>query len=157
MEHYNKNCIGSEVKDNSLHRLASIRVKSKSIKRRKNKLTKGKHNYAVNYRGDIIINTHSHGLADGLVAVHTATDAINNADTILLKEDLEITGRGKQYKQGFFVNINNNIKRALVGNLGNLISLTAFYIAFTSDIPLLAVQLLLGSIIQHIINGSVIR
>ena len=65
--------------------------------------------------------------------------------------------RANSTVRGIFVNISKNIKRALIGNVGRAIPLIGFYLVFTTDISILAIQLLIGSFIQDIINSGVFR
>jgi Mg2+-importing ATPase len=88
-------------------------------------------------------------LADASIAVNNATDvAKDSADIILLEEDLEVIIDGVRYGRSIFVNINNYMKHALVGDLGNFFSLAVFYVAFSADLPMLPIQLLLANLIQ---------
>lgn len=105
--------------------------------------------YVVGYQGDGINDAPSLKLADVAVAVHNATDvAKDSADIVLLDDDLEVIVSGIQYGRSIFVNINKYIKHAMIGNLGNFFSLIFFYLVFAADIPMLAIQLLIGNIIQ---------
>lgn len=108
-----------------------------------------KEDYVVGYQGDGINDAPSLKLADVAIAVHNATDvAKDSADIVLLEDDLEVVINGIQLGRSTFVNINKYIKHALIGNLGNFFSLIFFYLVFAADIPMLAIQLLIGNIIQ---------
>lgn len=108
-----------------------------------------KQEFVVGYQGDGINDAPSLKLADVAIAVHNATDvAKDSADIVLLEDDLEVVINGIQYGRSIFVNINKYIKHALIGNLGNFFSLIFFYLVFAADIPMLAIQLLIGNIIQ---------
>lgn len=108
-----------------------------------------KQDFVVGYQGDGINDAPSLKLADVSIAVHNATDvAKDSADIVLLEDDLEVVVNGIQYGRSIFININKYIKHAMVGNLGNFFSLVFFYLVFAADIPMLAIQLLIGNIIQ---------
>lgn len=108
-----------------------------------------KKDYVVGYQGDGINDAPSLKLADVSVAVHSATDvAKDSADIVLLEDDLEVIINAIQYGRSIFVNINKYIKHAMIGNLGNFFSLIFFYLVLGADIPMLAIQLLIGNIIQ---------
>lgn len=106
-------------------------------------------NFAVGYQGDGINDAPSLKLADVAVAVNNATDvAKDSADIVLLEDDLKAVVGGIQYGRSIYVNINKYIKHAMIGNLGNFFSLVFFYLVFNADIPMLAIQLLIGNLIQ---------
>lgn len=108
-----------------------------------------KQDYVVGYQGDGINDAPSLKLADVSVAVHNATDvAKDSADIVLLEDNLEVLIKGIQYGRSIFININKYVKHAMIGNLGNFFSMIFFYLAFAADIPMLAIQLLIGNIIQ---------
>lgn len=108
-----------------------------------------KQNHVVGYQGDGINDAPSLKLADVAIAVHNATDvAKESADIVLLKDDLGVIIDGIQYGRSIFVNINKYVKHAMIGNLGNFFSMIFFYLVFAADIPMLAIQLLIGNIIQ---------
>lgn len=105
--------------------------------------------FVVGYQGDGINDAPALGAADVAVAVHTATDvAKDSADIVLLEDNLEVIVNGIEYGRSIFVNINKYIKHAMIGNLGNFFSMIVFYLMFAADIPMLAIQLLIGNIIQ---------
>lgn len=106
-------------------------------------------NNVVGYQGDGINDAPSLKLADVAVAVHNATDvAKESADIVLLEDDLEVIVNGIRYGRSIFVNINKYIKHAMIGNIGNFFSLAFFYVAFSADVPMLPIQLLIGNLIQ---------
>lgn len=106
-------------------------------------------NNVVGYQGDGINDAPSLKLADVAVAVHNATDvAKDSADIVLLEDDLEVIVNGIRYGRSIFVNINKYIKHAMIGNIGNFFSLAFFYVAFSADVPMLPIQLLIGNLIQ---------
>ncbi len=108
-----------------------------------------KKHHVVGYQGDGINDAPSLKLADVAIAVHNATDvAKDSADIVLLEDDLGVILDGIQYGRSIFVNINKYIKHAMIGNLGNFFSMIFFYVFFAADIPMLAIQLLIGNIIQ---------
>lgn len=108
-----------------------------------------KQNHVVGYQGDGINDAPSLKLADVAIAVHNATDvAKESADIVLLEDDLGVIVDGIQYGRSIFVNINKYVKHAMIGNLGNFFSMIFFYLVFAADIPMLAIQLLIGNIIQ---------
>lgn len=108
-----------------------------------------KQNHVVGYQGDGINDAPSLKLADVAIAVHNATDvAKESADIVLLEDDLGVIIDGIQYGRSIFVNINKYVKHAMIGNLGNFFSMIFFYLVFAADIPMLAIQLLIGNIIQ---------
>ncbi len=108
-----------------------------------------KKHHVVGYQGDGMNDAPSLKLADVSVAVHNATDvAKDSADIVLLEDDLGVIIDGIQYGRSIFVNINKYIKHAMIGNLGNFFSMIFFYVFFSADIPMLAIQLLIGNIIQ---------
>lgn len=112
-------------------------------------ITRLKRSHVVGYQGDGINDAPSLKLADVAIAVHNATDvAKDSADIVLLEDDLDVIISGIHYGRSVFVNINKYIKHAMIGNLGNFFSLIFFYLVFTADIPMLAIQLLIGNIIQ---------
>lgn len=103
----------------------------------------------VGYQGDGINDAPSLKLADASIAVKNATDvAKDSADIILLSNDLEVVINGISYGRSIFVNINKYIKHAMIGNLGSFFSLAFFYVAFSADLPMLPIQLLIGNLIQ---------
>ncbi|MCL2085424.1 cation-transporting P-type ATPase [Candidatus Saccharibacteria bacterium] len=103
----------------------------------------------VGYQGDGINDAPSLKLADASIAVNNATDvAKDSADIILLEENLEVVIDGVRYGRSIFVNINNYIKHAMVGDLGNFFSLAVFYVIFSADLPMLPIQLLIANLIQ---------
>lgn len=108
-----------------------------------------KKDHVVGYQGDGINDAPSLKLADVSIAVHSATDvAKDSADIVLLEDDLGVIVNAVQYGRSIFVNINKYIKHAMIGNLGNFFSLIFFYLVLGADIPMLAIQLLIGNIIQ---------
>lgn len=108
-----------------------------------------KQDHVVGYQGDGINDAPSLKLADVSVAVHNATDvAKDSADIVLLEDDLSVIINSIQYGRSIFININKYVKHAMIGNLGNFFSMIFFYLAFAADIPMLAIQLLIGNIIQ---------
>lgn len=108
-----------------------------------------KSKYVVGYQGDGINDAPSLKLADVSVAVHNATDvAKDSADIVLLEDNLEVIINAIKYGRSIFININKYVKHAMIGNLGNFFSLIFFYLVFAADIPMLAIQLLIGNIIQ---------
>ena len=108
-----------------------------------------KKNNVVGFQGDGINDAPSLKLADVSIAVSGATEvAKESADIVLLEDDLSVIINAIEYGRSIFVNINKYIKHALVGNLGNLFSMAIFYILFAAEIPMLAIQLLIGNIIQ---------
>jgi Mg2+-importing ATPase len=108
-----------------------------------------KKQHVVGYQGDGINDAPSLKLADVAIAVHNATDVAKDcADIVLLEDDLGVILDGIQYGRSIFVNINKYIKHAMIGNLGNFFSMIFFYVFFAADIPMLAIQLLIGNIIQ---------
>lgn len=112
-------------------------------------ITRLKRSHVVGYQGDGINDAPSLKLADVAIAVHNATDvAKDSADIVLLEDDLDVIISGIHYGRSVFVNINKYIKHAMIGNLGNFFSLIFFYLVFAADIPMLAIQLLIGNIIQ---------
>lgn len=106
-------------------------------------------NNIVGYQGDGINDAPSLKLADVAVAVHNATDvAKDSADIILLEDDLSVIMNGIRYGRSIFVNINKYIKHAMIGNIGTFFALIFFYVAFSADLPMLAIQLLIANLIQ---------
>ncbi|ABX42173.1 cation-translocating P-type ATPase [Lachnoclostridium phytofermentans] len=106
-------------------------------------------NNVVGYQGDGINDAPSLKLADVAVAVHNATDvAKDSADIVLLEDELKVIVDGIRYGRSIFVNINKYIKHAMIGNIGNFFSLAFFYVAFSADVPMLPIQLLIGNLIQ---------
>lgn len=109
-----------------------------------------KRDYVVGYQGDGINDAPSLKLADIAIAVDTATGvAKENADIIMLKRDLAVIINGIHYGRATFLNINKYIKYTMVGNFGNFFALAFLYL-LTLDLPLLAVQLLLTSLITDV-------
>ncbi|MCL1840120.1 cation-transporting P-type ATPase [Candidatus Saccharibacteria bacterium] len=105
--------------------------------------------HIVGYQGDGINDAPSLKLADASVAVKNATDvAKDSADIILLESDLGVIIKGIKYGRSIFLNINKYIKHAMIGNLGNFFSLAVFYVVFSTDLPMLPIQLLLANLIQ---------
>jgi len=112
-------------------------------------IQKLKVNNVVGYQGDGINDAPSLKLADAAIAVHNATEvAKDSADIVLLEDDLQVIINGIRYGRSIFVNINKYIKHTMVGNIGNFFSMLFFYVVFAANIPMLAVQLLIGNIIQ---------
>jgi P-type Mg2+ transporter len=109
-----------------------------------------KQDYVVGYQGDGINDAPALKLADVAIAVDSATDvAKENADIVLLKQDLEVIVNGIQYGRATFLNINKYLKYTMVGNFGNFFALAFLYL-LSLDLPLLPVQLLLTSLITDI-------
>jgi Mg2+-importing ATPase len=105
----------------------------------------------VGYQGDGINDAPSLKLADASVAVKNATDvAKDSADIVLLESDLSVIIKGIRTGRSIFVNINKYIKHAMIGDIGNFFSLAVFYVAFSTDLPLLPAQLLLANLIQDL-------
>lgn len=110
-----------------------------------------KTNNIVGYQGDGINDAPSLKLADISIAVHNATDvAKDSSDIILIEDDLSVIINGIRYGRSIFVNINKYIKHAMIGNLGNFFSMILFFLGFAADVPMLAIQLLIGNIIQDL-------
>lgn len=108
-----------------------------------------KNNHVVGYMGDGINDAPALHVADVAVAVNNATDvAKDSADIILVEDDLEVIIKGIQYGRSIFVNVNKYIKHAMIGNIGNFFSLVFFYVAFSADLPMLPIQLLIANLIQ---------
>lgn len=108
-------------------------------------------NNTVGYQGDGINDAPSLKLADVAIAVHNATDvAKDSSDIILVEDDLSRIINGIRYGRSIFVNINKYIKHAMIGNLGNFFSMIVFFLGFAADVPMLAIQLLIGNIIQDL-------
>jgi Mg2+-importing ATPase len=106
-------------------------------------------NNVVGYQGDGINDAPSLKLADVAVAVHNATDvAKDSADIVLLEDDLDVIINGIRYGRSIFFYFNKYIKHAMIGNIGNFFSLAFFYVAFSADVPMLPIQLLIGNLIQ---------
>ncbi|MCL2371605.1 cation-transporting P-type ATPase [Candidatus Saccharibacteria bacterium] len=106
-------------------------------------------NNVVGYQGDGINDAPSLKLADASIAVNSASDVAKySADIILLENDLGVVIKGIQYGRSIFVNINKYLKHAMIGNIGNFFSLAFFYVAFSADLPMLPIQLLIGNLIQ---------
>lgn len=109
-----------------------------------------KENYVVGYQGDGINDAPSLKLADVGIAVNTATDvAKDSSEIILLRKDLYVIIEGIRYGRAIFVNINKYIKYTMVGNFGNFFALAGLYL-ISFDLPLLAIQLLLTSLITDL-------
>lgn len=103
----------------------------------------------VCYQGEGINDAPALKLADVSVAVSSATDvAKNSADIVLLDDNLDVIINGFRLGRSIFSNINKYIKHAMIGNIGNFLSLAFFYVAFAADIPMLAIQLLIANLIQ---------
>jgi Mg2+-importing ATPase len=101
----------------------------------------------VGYQGDGINDAPALKLADVAIAVNTATDvAKENADIILLRQDLGVIISGIQYGRAIFQNINKYIRHTMVGNFGQLFALSAIYL-LSPTLPLLTIQLLLAFIL----------
>ncbi len=106
-----------------------------------------KKDYVVAYQGDGINDAPSLKLADVAIAVNSATDiAKENADIVLLNKSLEVIINGIKYGRSIFVNINKYIKYTMLNNFGIFISLSVLYL-FSTDLPLLPVQVLLNNLI----------
>lgn len=104
----------------------------------------------VAYQGDGINDAPSLKLADVAIAVENATDIANeNADIVLLSDNLEVIIEGIKYGRTIFVNINKYIKYTLVGNWGNFIALGVLYV-LTTDLPMLPIQVLLTSVVTDL-------
>jgi P-type Mg2+ transporter len=104
----------------------------------------------VAYQGDGINDAPSLKLADVAIAVENATDIANeNADIVLLSDNLGVIIDGIKYGRAIFVNINKYIKYTLVGNWGNFIALGVLYVLAT-DLPMLPIQVLLTSVVTDL-------
>lgn len=104
----------------------------------------------VAYQGDGINDAPSLKLADVAIAVDNATDIANeNADIVLLSNNLGVIIDGIKYGRTIFVNINKYVKYTLVGNWGNFIALGVLYL-FSTDLPMLPIQVLLTSVVTDI-------
>lgn len=149
-------CTGEQMEGLSEAQLAEMAKKHNLFARvtpeQKYKLIKAlKQENIVGYQGDGINDAPSLKLADVSIAVHSATDvAKESADIVLLEDNLETVVKGIRYGRSIFVNINKYIQHALIGNLGNFFSLVFFYLVFAADIPMLAIQLLVGNLIQDL-------
>jgi Mg2+-importing ATPase len=109
-----------------------------------------KQDNVVAYQGDGINDAPSLKLADVAIAVDSATDIANeNADIVLLSDNLEVIINGIKNGRAIFVNINKYIKYTLVGNWGNFIALGILYL-LSSDLPMLPIQVLFTSVITDI-------
>lgn len=108
-------------------------------------------NNTVGYQGDGINDAPSLKLADVSIAVHNATDVAKaSSDIVLTQDNLNVIINGIKYGRSIFVNINKYIKHAMIGNLGNFFSMVFFFLGFAADVPMLAIQLLIGNIIQDL-------
>lgn len=83
------------------------------------------------------------------MSIVTFDVAKENADIVLLKQDLEVIVNGIQYGRAIFLNINKYLKYTMVGNFGNFFALAFLYL-LALDLPLLPVQLLLTSLITDV-------
>ncbi len=109
-----------------------------------------KEKYVVGYQGDGINDAPALKLSDVAIAVNSATDiAKENADIILLNRSLEVIINGIHYGRSVFVNVNKYIKHTMVSNFANFIALSVLYL-FSTDLPLLPVQVLLTSVLTDI-------
>jgi Mg2+-importing ATPase len=106
-------------------------------------------NNVVGYQGDGINDAPSLKLADASIAVKNASDVAKySADIILSESDLSVIINGIHYGRSIFININKYIRHAMTGNIGNFFSLTFFYVVFSTNLPLLPIQLLVANLLQ---------
>jgi P-type Mg2+ transporter len=109
-----------------------------------------KEDNVVAYQGDGINDAPALKLADVAIAVNSSTDIANeNADIVLLSDNLEVIINGIKNGRAIFINISKYIKYTLVGNWGNFIALGILYL-LSSDLPMLPIQVLLTSVITDI-------
>ncbi len=103
---------------------------------------------AIAYQGDGINDAPSLKLADVAIAVNSATDiAKESADIVILNESLEVIINGIKYGRSIFVNINKFIVYTMISNFGNFMALSAMYLISVVQLPILPVQILLGTLI----------
>jgi P-type Mg2+ transporter len=109
-----------------------------------------KESYVVAYQGDGINDAPALKIADVAIAVSQATDiAKESADIVLLHKSLSAIINGIKEGRAIFVNINKYIKYTMISNFGNFIALSVLYL-FSTNLPLLPVQVLLMSVICDI-------
>ncbi len=105
----------------------------------------------VGYQGDGINDAPALKLADVAIAVNNATDvAQENADILLLRDDIEVIVNGIKYGRAIFSNINKYIRFTFVSNWGNFFALSALYLMSVANLPILPVQILLTSLLTDL-------
>ncbi len=110
-----------------------------------------KKGYIVGYQCSNTKDTLALGLADvSITTEETESAAKNTADIVLLENNPQVTINGILFGRSIFVNINKYIQHAMIGNFGSFFSMIFFYIVFAADIPMLAIQVLIGNIIQDL-------
>ncbi len=105
----------------------------------------------VGYQGDGINDAPALKLADVAIAVNNATDvAQDNADILLLRDDIKVIINGIKSGREIFANINKYIRYVFVSNWGNFFALSALYLISIATLPILPVQVLLTSLITEV-------
>lgn len=110
-----------------------------------------KQNNVVGYQGDGINDAPALKLADVAIAVNNATDvARENADILLLRNELDVIINGISYGRAIFNNINKYIRFTFVSNWGNFFAISALYLISGANLPLLPIQLVLTSLLTDL-------
>lgn len=111
--------------------------------------------HSVGFMGDGINDTAALRDADVGISVDTAVDvAKENADIILLENDLMVLRKGVIYGRRTFGNIIKYIKMAVSSNFGNMFSMLGASI-FIPFLPMLPIQILLQNLLYDISQTAI--